>query len=339
MTESAVFFSRCRPQESNPIDLVLKERRVFIGYPAFRIDVEPRRGHLRETIVDLRCSDEEWEKLRPSFDKNQKKQYQQNRNFIQSIERGAIALVPRPDRGVVYAGRVVAPFELIDNPPWGDAYLAFRRDHGLKVEDEFGHLGDVAQCCEVDQFRPIPFPLIPAWIRRSLLGRSTYGQIWPLSVLDLKPYPVLDRLLVDPRREELPWTDNAIEVERRLVDAVGPNTFEHLCIALLQLEHPEHIWSHVGGSGDGGVDGVGAANSGEVVGLLQCKWAYSGEEVVVASSISERPIRQILAALLHPPSVPRRENVEFWSRSDIASLIIRHASKLPIALSLRIRAA
>ena len=43
-----------------------------------------------------------------------------------------------------------------------------------------------------------------------------------------------------------------VEVERRLADFVGPSTFEHLCVALLQLEHPDEIWEHVGGSGDGG---------------------------------------------------------------------------------------
>ena len=42
------------------------------------------------------------------------------------------------------------------------------------------------------------------------------------------------------------------EVERRLVESVGPGTFEHLCVSLLQLEFPEEVWVHVGGSGDGG---------------------------------------------------------------------------------------
>src|SRR5579883_2654564 len=100
-----VFFSRCRPQKSDPIDLVLRERRVFIGWPAWREGIQPRRGHLRECIIDLRCSEEEWASLYAGFGKD-RKQYQQNRNFVHSIEPGAIALVPRPDRGVVFAGRV-----------------------------------------------------------------------------------------------------------------------------------------------------------------------------------------------------------------------------------------
>jgi hypothetical protein len=139
-------------------------RRVFIGYAAWRPGVEPRVGHLREAIVDLRCPDEEWAAVYPRG--KERRQFQQNRNFIRAVERGAIALVPRPDRGVVYAGRVVEPFELFDDPPWGNDYLQLRRDQGKKTDDDvLSHISDVANCCEVDEFREIPFPFVPAWIR------------------------------------------------------------------------------------------------------------------------------------------------------------------------------
>ncbi|MGC1452700.1 MAG: restriction endonuclease, partial [Candidatus Sulfotelmatobacter sp.] len=121
------------------------------------------------------------------------------------------------------------------------------------------------------------------------------------------------------------------------VDAVGPSAFEHLCVALLQLEDPEHIWMHVGGSGDGGVDGMGAGTDGKVVGLLQCKWAYGGEKIVVSDAASLRTVRQVVAALIHPDKVPSRDGIEFWSRRYIASLMLKHASVLPIGLSLRIK--
>jgi Restriction endonuclease len=334
----SVFFSRCRPQGSDPIDLVIRERRAFIGYPSWRHGVEPQRGHLREAIVDLRCSDDEWNALYPNFDNSQRKMYSQNRNFVWAIEVGAIALVPRPSRGVVYAGRVVRPFELLDDPPWGDEYLRLRETQGLDVDDVFSHLGDVVQCCEVDDFRPLPFPTIPAWVRRSLLGRSTFGHIHPLPVLGLDPYPTLSALLDNPRRAVRDWTRDIAEVERRLATSVGPNTFEHLCVALLQLEHPGEIWEHVGGSGDGGVDGVGAdaSDGGRVVGILQCKWAYGGESIAVADPAASGSVRQVLASLLHPPNVATLPGVEFWPRRKVAELVVRHAESLPLATSLRI---
>ena len=58
---------------------------------------------------------------------------------------------------------------------------------------------------------------------------------------------------------------------------VGPSAFEHLMVHVLQLESGNAIsWHHVGGSGDGGVDGIGMSAKGEVAGVLQCKWYYSG---------------------------------------------------------------
>ena len=330
---NAVFFSRCRPQNCDAIDLVLQKRLLFIGWPAWRTGIEPQRGKLREAIIDLHCTDEDWASFRQGLGP-EGKQYQQNRNFVQRIDCGAIALVPRPERGVVYAGRVTKRFELLDDPPWGDAYLNIRREQELLVEDDmFSHLADVANCCTVDCFRALPFPIIPAWIRRSLLGRSTYGQIYPLAELNLDPHSILNALLDHPERAELPWTSDLLEIERRLVDGVGPNSFEHLSVALLQLEHPTERWTHVGGSGDGGVDGIGSDSNGTAVGILQCKWAYSGEQVF---NHPLQGIRRVLTSLIHEPQIAPGNNVEFWPRSRIATLVLKHASRLPLATTLRV---
>ena len=337
MTEKSVFFSRCRPQGCDPIDIVIRERRIFIGYPAWRNDAVPQRGHLRDAVVDLWCSDAEWNAFYETSDRNQRKQYQQNRNFVRRVTPGSIALVPRPDRGVIYAGRIVKHFELIDDPLWSDEYLRLREEQQCdEGGGEFSHLADVAQCCEVDIFRPLPFPLIPAWIRSSLFGRSTYGHIKPLSELELDPFTIMDRLLDHPERIEQSWTLDVRETERRLVDGVGPNTFEHLCVSLLQLECPSEIWAHVGGSGDGGVDGLGTAADGKVVGLLQCKWRFGGEDLAVAAKSLHGEVRQLLAILLHRPNIQSSEGLELWPRNHIASLVVKHAAGLPLAKSLRI---
>jgi restriction endonuclease len=336
MSDKLVFFSRCRPQEADPIDLVLQFRRVFIGYSAWVKNVTKVRGRLRRCIIDLNCSDEEWAAHCREFDAKNKAHYQQNRNLVCSVKPGAIALIPRPKRGLVYAGRIKTPFELLDNPPWGDKYLDLRRAQGLYVDDQFSHLGDIAQSWAVDRFIPIPFPLIPAWIRRSLFGRSTYGRISTLEELEWDPYPILERLMKKSARPALKWTTDLDKVEGRLLDGVGPNSFEHLCVHLLQLEDPKSIWMHVGGSGDGGVDGEGASRSGKVTGLLQCKWSYGGEEIELSSERSQRRMRQIVAALICQKVPPVRKDVEFWSRRDIASLVVKHHRSLPLARSLRI---
>lgn len=332
-----VFFCRCRPQHSDPIEIVLREKRVFIGYPAWLKDVKPQRGKLRAAMIDVQCTDEEWASLSPRMFTDDHKMYSQNRNFARSITCGDIALVPRPSKGVVYAGYVVQRFEVLDDAPWVDEYLELRKNQDLDIEDVFSHIGDVVQCCKVDNFRAISFAVIPAWIRRSLLGRSTFGLIKPPQIMNLDPYSALETIIKNPRQVTRNWTIDPPEVERRLVESVGPTRFEHLCVDLLQLEYPEEIWEHVGGSGDGGLDGVGMpSDNPEQIGLLQCKWAYWGEDIQIKNRTDLIVTRKILASLLHNEEIHIEQGIEFWSRQKIANLIIKHAQSLPLAISLRI---
>jgi hypothetical protein len=240
----------------------------------------------------------------------------------------------------VFAGRITRSFELLDEPPWADDYLNIRRDQELSIEEEeASHVADVAQCWRVDRFRPLPFTTIPAWIRKSFFGRSTYGRIYAPDAMGLEPFAVLDALIDRPRQSARESTLDLAEIERRLVTDVGPAAFEHLCVALLQLEHPKETWAHIGGSGDGGVDGIGAGEDGKVTGVLQCKWSYWGEEVEFATPwgrTKRNSSRRILASLLHPVDVEAPAGVHFWSRQDIARLVLKHASRLPAAVSLRI---
>lgn len=332
----AVFYSRCRPQDADPIDIAVREHRVFIGYPAWREGIQPRRGHLREAIIDFDCSQTEWIEATRGFP--DRKMFTQTRNFARKIQTGDIAMIPRPVRGVVYTGRVINPFQILNDANWANEYLELRKSQGLDASDEFSHVGDVVQCCEVDNFVAVPFATVPAWVRRSLLGRSTFGFVGHLPVLNLDPYTALVDLLDNPKRAVRPWTTSLAEVERRLAESVGPNSFEHLCVALLQLEHPKEIWEHVGGSGDGGLDGVGADadNPACVVGFLQCKWAYGGGELSIADVAAPSNARQVLACLLHPEKLNTLPGVELWSRQTIASLVLKHAQALPLAMSLRI---
>jgi len=342
-----VFFSRCRPQDADVIDLVIKHKRVFIGWPAWKKNSQHVRQRLRAAIVDLNCTDEEWDAMHETID-NYRPNFKQNYNLVKKVTIGSIVLVPRPNLGMIFAGRIVSNFELLDDPGWADEYLQLREAQGLndhvndedydKDYEEAGHVADVAQTWAVDRFRPIPFPLVPAWIRKSLFGRSTYGEIHEIEELDLRPYDELNNLIEDPKWLQLTWTTDETEIERRLVSSIGPATFEHLCVALLQIEHPDEIWAHVGGSGDGGVDGVGSDNEGRVTGILQCKWKYDGDLPSFATpwTGTELAPRRILAALIHSDDLDIPSDICFLSRKKIVQLIAKHAALLPTAISMRI---
>jgi hypothetical protein len=60
--------------------------------------------------------------------------------------------------------------------------------------------------------------------------------------------------------------------------------------------------------------------AGRVVGLLQCKWVYRGENIFVDRKASHAGTRQILAALFHSEDVSPKEGIEFWPRERVAAL-------------------
>jgi hypothetical protein len=336
-----VFFCRCRPQDSDAIDIVLNTKRVFIGYAAWREGKFEQDHSFRSAIVDLSSTDQDGSVLDPQIKNGYRRQISLNRNLVHEAGIGSIVLVPRPARGIVYAGRTLG-FELVDDPSWGDEYLSLRSKQGLDVVPRGSHLSDVVQGWRIDRWQEIPFPSIPAWIRGSLLGRSTVGRIKPIHLgqLQLDPFTTLDHIIERPQRICPPKTTDHSEIEKRLVTDIGPSSFEHLVVALLQLERPEEIWSHVGGSGDGGVDGIGTNTEGKVVGLLQCKWLYDGRELPFESDTEIDPtIKRFVATLIHPTDLREARGTILLDRSTIAGLLLKHADSLPWAKSMQISGA
>jgi hypothetical protein len=332
MGKPIVFFSRCRPQEVDGIEVVLDARMVFIGHPMARENSKYNPKNLKACIVDPSCSEDEWYEAHSRSTK--KRQFNQNRNLIEKVVPGSIAMVPRPSRGLIYCGRVKSGFELVDCPEWYEKYMMIRGDVD---SDETWHAADVAQGWTVDEFRSIPLPRIPAWIRRSLFGRSTYGVVKPDEIAG-DPLPVISDAMEADGFETQDWTLDPIDVEKRLMSHISPSAFEHLVVSLLQLENRHEVWSQVGGSGDGGIDGVGAGKDGRVTGLLQCKWQYWGGDTFPLDPVWVRGthgIRKYLAVLRHEVSTPPHD-CTFLDRKIIADLVIKHHTMLPEAIAMKI---
>ena len=314
------FVVRCRPQNADLIDLVLETRRVFIGYPAWRDDADFDRHHLQHCLVNPSLPDDEWWPASEHI-VDRHGWHTMNHNLARAVVKGSIARVPRPDRGLVYAAKTVGDFEIVDDPPWVEEYFRIRVDQGAgEGYGKQSHIGDVAQCWAVDEWRGLPYPAVPARIRRSLFGRSTFGRLQPLKLgrIGLDPFQTLGELIDGDPVRALPWTSDKDETERRLLHHIGPSTLEHLCVALLQLEHPGQSWIHVGGSGDGGVDGLGYNEVGEVKGVLQCKLEYWGQDLPLLHA--EIGAQRFIAALAHPDDVEPPERATFLSRREIAKL-------------------
>lgn len=257
------------------------------------------------------------------------------------VEPGSIVLVPRVGAGVCYVAEISSRFELVDRPTWADTYLKLRSDHGLKTEPEMSHVGDIVQSWPVVEWRTLVFPALPRWISYRLLSRNTVGVINDLSQPKVRALETVRDLMELPAGAQyLPFQDGQ-DLEQALLTWLSLTSFEHLVVDLLRLEaaHDVH-WHHVGGSGDGGADGIAVDTEGRVRGVLQCKWHYDGQPSALGKAICERSGEdvQVVVAILHgqQDARPIGPIFTFWNRNRIAELVRRHAANLPIARTLQV---
>lgn len=331
---TTVFYSRCKPCGVDAIEIALSMPCVFIGYTMAKAGAQKAPGDVRPWMVDVSCDDAEWATHRAA-QRPPLKQHTQNRNLALRVKPGSIVMVPRPTHGVVYCGRVSSDFRVAYDQARSDRFIELYEAHfGRALDDDEATWvqGEVCQGWDVDKFVPVPVPQIPAWIRRSLFGRSTYGVIHKDSRTG-DPHEILSALMEAPAFAKRDWTVDPAAVRKRLMDTVTPDIFEHLVVALLQLEEPELAWLNVGGSGDGGVDGIGVDEAGAVAGLLQCKWSYWGE-ATFGSKPMNSAARTYLATLLGSGPAPGADVV--LDGDWVVAAVIKHRAALPLARTLRI---
>ena len=128
----------------------------------------------------------------------------------------------------------------------------------------------------------------------------------------------------------MPWSLEPEEVKRHpfppfiqcLVDTLSnPCAFENLVVALLQLEHPDDSWHHTGGPGDGGIDGFGCNEAGEIVGLMQAKYYADSAPELGSLSQADRKIRRYAAVLIPEQRHPILSTLWYELRHRQVSLL------------------
>jgi len=358
MPQPICFMIRNRAQKSDMIDQVLKARRAFIGYPAHKFSYNIGENNLKAGLYDL-SKMEDWTASRKiivkNHGKNYAKQVARNLNLVRDAVPGSIILVPRPDRGLVYAG-TLEKFELLDDPSstvWGEEYIQYRFSTGLNkpVDNMAPHIQDLAQSFLIKETNwvEIPFVSFPVWMQRTFFGRSTtarlrgIGRSTKQESLKLA-YNEARRLMEQTSKKQIKnlipdWSNEPDVVKQRLQDRVGAETFEHLVVALLQLENSTEQWMQCGGSGDGGVDGIGTTEGGDVS-LLQCKWEFWGKTFKFGESLhGAKNSRRYFAYLngVELRNLNAGDGIEVWGPDKITSLVIKHALGLPMAKALRIK--
>ena len=330
------FNCRAKPQECDAFTIFEKACRVFIGHPLIRLGREYDPKALGACLVDPSCSETEWEEQTAG---RSSRNFTRNRNFVARVTDGSIVVIPRPNLGVAFLARVVSPFEIVNNPSWAQDYLKLRAQQRLDRNDKVNHhIADVAQGWRVDRYRPIPLPRLPGWLKRSLFGRSTYNVLRPHPLDEGKTaYSVLHKILEGCHAPKMPWTLELDAIKKRLVDTLSnPYAFENLIVELLQLEHPNELWQHTGGPGDGGIDGLGSNKAGDVVGLMQAKYfAKTAPELGNLTTIRRRLRRYSAVLAPENPSEPT-DGTCLLNLDWIACAVRRHWRRLPLAVTMRV---
>jgi len=344
---------RNKPQGADIIDVVEKSRRAFLGYPAQYSGKELATSNLFGALYNLNNS-VDW----PEFKENFKERYKQRRkehpdkklgrgyptqvtknfNLVQDAVENSIILVPRPEKAVVYCG-TLDKFELIDNPQeevWWNDYRK-KYDDMDELESFSSHLQDVSQSWKIKEteWARVPFTSFPAWMRRTFFGRSTTARIHQIN--DNNPIDVVQGLMKSTEVKRLQPTSEISKIEERLLHFLTPGIFEHFMVALLQLENKSTVWVQTGGSGDGGIDGMGHHADG-TTDILQCKWQSSNVEEEARSFRQKQDGNKIGNAIFAALYVTDKkfEHDQVYTLGRIAELTLKHAEQLPWCHSMRI---
>ena len=337
-SQRIAWFNRAKPLGADAFEIFKQANRVFIGYPLGKKGGNFDPHALRSCLVNPDpsiCADNEWECYKPNGQKGG--MFTRNRNFIPGVTKGSIVAIPRAEDGAVYIGRIKGPFEIVNSPKWREDYLKLRECQGLGDWQDT-YIAEVAQGWLVDEYKRFPLSIIPGWMRRSMFGRSTFGKFEDYHPIDTSTtsWGVLNQILEGQYKVPTSWTLDLEEIKHRLVDTMTANAFEHLVVSLLQLEHPDEIWHQTGGPGDGGIDGLGSDENGDVVGLMQAKLYYDGQPLNLDNLADKQKLRRYAAILIPENPRPPTDGTVLLDLEWIARAVRRHWQALPQARTMRI---
>lgn len=340
------FYVKCRPRGVDAAEIALNNKCVFIGYPPWRRKATWDPHAVSASLLDISIDDGRWNptEMDPALDPAYRSQVSMNRGFARHVSPGDMVVLPRPGDGLCHIGRIRDTFKLVNNPTWGNEFCKrFAVQHG--PSEVAKATCEVVQCWRVVKWISWPFPLLPKWLACQLLRRNTIGWLRDRPEKQLFAATLLDQVFHGKyKAAAFQTTTHLAEVERRILEWTSPASFEQIMCELMQLEQPKHRWWHVGGSGDGGADGLAVDAEGNVTAVLQCKWESTENPYSLGQSLKEQMRHKwkvaphvYIAMLLHPETAQEEvDGMTFLNLRNIAELLVRHSAKCPAALTLGI---
>ncbi len=200
-----VFFNRMRPWSVDIVDVLTTERRLVVGYPVTRNDLKRSDDPLAHLVNPWDAEHRAYaERLGAS-----KAQYSKLRNFVRKVSEGDVVLVPRPQRGVIYAAIIDSEFGLTHVPARVDYFRAkVTRESKDCVDGD--HVAEMSQGWDVQAPITLPWSVGHGWIRRSLFGMSSYNFIESFDGHD--PHQAIRQLMSGLSLAPANWTSEPNEL-------------------------------------------------------------------------------------------------------------------------------
>lgn len=239
------------------------------------------------------------------------------------------AVVPRLREGVCYVAKIESQYTIWPKAShWISSIRSQLAQHGVAPSALYAMLADAAQGWDTSEWKRISLTALPRWFWIQTCHRGSFSR------LSMRPgYPLPEVVAAaaynDPFSSPLPPPAASIqEIERMLAEKLSPAALEFLCVELLNLSTTGNcaLWVHVGGVGDGGVDGIGFDLLGSPSWFLSVKWQIGADtEIRDAGIDGNAPL--VVAYLLGSPPVPKK-HWTVWSSAEIAKLVWNHRNVL-----------
>jgi len=333
-----VFFAKLKPQGFDAFSICRDLQRVVCGYPLWKSGSDLGSDHQSvNQIANLRNM--EGKKRMEGYDyPPSTKMLSVCRNIAQQARSGDFFLIPRLREGNIYVARVTSPYDVFDPSNIVDRVKSERK-RAMPAKPEGAHgwgsvIGDFMQGWKTEPWVAVRFVSFPRELAQFTFRRDSIGMLKRRD--GVETWDTVSDLISGGGRRKFHPVSSVEQVEQGLRDLCSADMFEHLCVALLQLEHPDEVWLHVGGSGDGGMDGIGFSRSdGEAVAGLQCKLRWPGDEWVPPAS-KDGITRMTFASLIHGPR-PLMKSGTFLGSREVAEMVLSHRARLPFAVTLGLK--
>jgi hypothetical protein len=323
--------------------LSLETSIAFLGWPSKfneyeEINVNDIKDNFKKYFADYNdCSDLSRNNIRKS------KKTTRILNLVRDAIPRSIVVVPRQKKGCVYLGRV-KNFELFDSPEWLEReefktmdLIPGRSKKHLEVDDHPPAI-EVAQGWNVENWEEVPLALLPRWLQGKLNQRSVPCRLHGHKETE-EPYEIFDSLMNNSKFERgmcvhrLAVAASDEQIQKRLLERVGPTDFEFLVRDLMICEQPDLLWETGGKLADGGVDVAGFdRQSMRPKVLIQCKWQWNGDAIHLSTN-NKDILRELFVLLGFDIETKikglQSGGVSYRGGEYITDLVRKHAKSVP----------